>query len=342
MSVAKYGRGGLPEDYPQPRPKSVDDSVQYFVSGSFQSKAAARLLAEKVQGFITYFSRIMDLSGLDGVTIADDFRQAAQDLDRGYTPSSDIHPTNDGVASAIATTPTVIRDGEIKSHIVFSHQFVSGIAYEPTTKAFRTAFLTILHECAHVEATGKFESQFPNILLRPVKNRNLLDAKRWDCIFGCYHEYIACWQTASLSKDDTLLQEFLDVFFRLLSETQSNAEVMIEEYGSHQDHGRILTEAFGTYGKLMKSACYVLGTMDGLSYSLDDVPELRDAIEGHWFEFVFKRLWLACVKIFDSYGQWQDQSMFEEIGDLLQSLVWDNGIVVTRQDGGAIYVQLNI
>ena len=167
---------------PQLPPISVDDTVQYFMIGSFRSEGDAELLAEKVQGFITYFSRCMDLSGLGGVTIADDLRQGGQDLDRGYTPSSDFAPTNDAVASAIATTLTVIRDGQIKSHIVFSSQSINGIADDPTSETFQKALLVILHECAHVEATGKFDSQFPNVLLRPVTNGNLLNAKRWDCI----------------------------------------------------------------------------------------------------------------------------------------------------------------
>ena len=329
------------EDQAQLQPITVADSVQYFLSGSFESGADAEELAQKVQGFITYFSRIMDLSGLDGVTIADDLRHAVRVLNRGYTPSSDIHPTNDGVSSAIATTPTVIRDGKIKSHIVFSRKFVGDIADDPTTQTFKKALLVILHECAHVEATRKFDSQFPNVLLRPVRNGNLLDAKRWDCILACYQEYLACWRTASWSKDDASLQEFLDVFFDLLSNTRSNADSMILGYASHQDHARILIEAFDIYGKLMKSASYVLGTMHGMSYSLDDVPELRDAIESHWFEFVLKGLWLTCSKILDSYGQWQDKSLFEEIGDLLETLVRENGIAVVRQNDGSIRVQPN-
>lgn len=326
---------------PQLPPISVDDTVQYSMIGSFRSEGDAELLAKKVQSFITNFSRCMDLSGLGGVTIADDLRQGVQGLDRGYTPSSDFALTNDAVASAIATTPTVIRDGQIKSHIVFSSQSINGIADDPTSETFQNALLVILHECAHVEATGKFDSQFPNVLLRPVTNGNLLNAKRWDYILACYHEYVACWRTAWLSKSDTQLQDFLEAFIQLLSESRSKADAMIVDYASHQDHARILSETFDTYGNLMKSASYVLGTMHGLSYSLDDVPDLRNAIEDSWFESVFKRLSLNCGQILDSYGRWQDKSLFEGIGNLLETLVRDNGIAVSRQGDGTIYVELN-
>ena len=329
------------EHDPQLPSISVDDSVQYSMSGSFRSEGDAQQLAEKVHGFITYYSRSMDLSGLGGVTIADDLRQAVHDLDRGYTPSSDTAPTNNAIAVAIATTQTVIRDGQIKSHIVFSRQSVSGIADDPTSEMFQRVLRVILHECAHVEATRKFDSQFRNVLLQPVSNGNLLNAKRWDCILACYQEYVACWRTAWLSKSDTELQEFLEVFFQLLSETRPKADAMIVDYASHQDHARILAETFDTYGNLMKHASYVLGTMHGLLFSLEDVPDLRNAIEGNWFESVFKRLCLNCSQIRDSYGQWRDKSLFEEIGNLLEMLVRNNGIAVARQDDGTLNVELN-
>jgi len=59
----------------------------------------------------------INLATLDGVTFAADYKQALLDLDRGYKTDYKLTPSDDhGVG--IAMSPRVLREGELKTHIV--------------------------------------------------------------------------------------------------------------------------------------------------------------------------------------------------------------------------------
>ena len=99
---------------------------------------------------------VFDLSHLDGVTVAYDYTQALLDLDRGYTTSHPLTPS-EGHAIGVAMTPSVIRDGVIKSHVPLSAPYIAPIA-DGDHPHFQHALHLLAHECAHVEINHKFDA----------------------------------------------------------------------------------------------------------------------------------------------------------------------------------------
>ncbi len=80
-------------------------------------------------------------------------------------------------------TPAVMRDGQIKSHIVFDASLLLALEDE-NHEFYSRAFHMVAHECAHVEVTARFDEAFPGILLRPSA-ANYHDHCRWDIIKAC-------------------------------------------------------------------------------------------------------------------------------------------------------------
>ena len=72
--------------------------------------------------------------------------------------------------------------------------------------------------------------------------------------------------------------------------------------------------------------------------SVDDVPSLKESLDGSWFAPFFRRLSETCGTIMDSYGEWQDKTAFESIGDLLQNLFAERGIRLERRVGSEGYI----
>lgn len=64
-------------------------------------------------------SAAIDLTTLDGITIAFDYAQALLELDRGYETKHKLTPS-DGIVLGVAMTRAVIGDGMIKSHMLFN------------------------------------------------------------------------------------------------------------------------------------------------------------------------------------------------------------------------------
>lgn len=83
----------------------------------FNTTEDAEAVGEIIGCCTRELSRLFDLSSLDGVTVASDYSKALQDLDRGYESSHQLTPS-EGKLVGVAMTPSVIRGGKLKSHIV--------------------------------------------------------------------------------------------------------------------------------------------------------------------------------------------------------------------------------
>ncbi len=309
---------------------------QFLISlRGFENEDRAKNVGNIIRLCIRELSRDIDLSGLDGVTIAFDYAQALRELDRGFETKHQLTPT-DGDAFGIAMTPLVKRDGKVKSHIVIAAE-VAEFLEDLEGERFKSALGTLAHECAHVEITTRFDAAFPDFLLTKVHD-NMLDGLRWRVILACWDEYAANWISAIF--DENRIEADETVFLRVLENAQPKANALIKEVHIHGDVNRILTEVFSVYGDLMKFACYQLGTMRGQALTLDDLPKTKAALTDHWFAPHFHRLSQLCRDIEDSYGAWTDQAPFEALGSLAETIVAENGVIVTRQAGNDLWVNI--
>ncbi len=302
----------------------------------FDEEGHARKFGNLLAMYVRELSRYFDLSNLDGITVAFDYHQALLDLDRGYPTTHKLTPS-EGFVLGVAMTPAVIRDGTLKSHIVFNAAAVLPLEDEKHD-AFKLALHMVAHECGHVEVTHRFDAAFPGVLLRS-KARNAHDRLRWDIIKACWDEYAVTSICACFGEDPT--EGYEKTFIHALNETRATANGLIKAYRLHGNIEQILAEVYGIYGNLMKYACYHLGNIAGHGLELEDRPNTIAALDGHWFKPYFERLSAACKSIADDYGKWTERSKFEVIGDLADEIVQEGGLVISNYtDDGGFHVDI--
>ena len=96
------------------------------------------------------------------------------------TPPPASAPTRNaakGPGLGVAMTPAVIRDGKIKSHMLFNAGILLPLEDEKN-EFYEQALHTLAHECAHVEVTARFDTA-ANSSARPTTRRR----SRRDCLF---------------------------------------------------------------------------------------------------------------------------------------------------------------
>lgn len=292
-------------------------------------------LGHLVGALVCHISRTFDLSGLDGMTIAGDYVQALAELDRGYAATIVLTPS-EGDVIGIAMTPSVLRDGVLKSHLVFNASLVSAVL-DDSSEHYQLAIHMIAHECAHVEITRAFDTCFPGVQLR-TRHSDPLRNLRWNIIFACWEEYAATRWSSCYGQDPTVGYE--DTFLLALGYTEDRANAAIRSYRWHADVGQVLREVSDAYGQLMKFAAYHLGNMAGQGLADDDLPRTKQALDGHWFQPVWLELRAACETLWDGFGRWEDQTGFEAIGDIAVELMANQGMSLTPLDGDGIHVDL--
>lgn len=302
---------------------------------AFDSEERAQQLGSLVGACIRELSRQFDLSLLDGVTVAYDYAQALLDLDRGYETAFQLTPSDTHVVG-IAMTPSVIRDGTLKSHVLLNAAYMAPLE-DFKHEHFGFVLHTISHECAHVEVTHKFDAAFPDFLLRTAHP----DARigyRWQIILACWDEYAATLLSAGFGTEPT--EGYEDTFLKSLHETRRHVNDHIKAYRIHGNIDRILGEVYVAYGDLMKFTAYHLGNLRGLGRDLSQMPRTVEALNGHWFAPYFTRLGEALKDIAKDYGKWTDKSSFELIGDLADELLSHGGIHYKSRPDGRLYIDI--
>lgn len=325
-----------------PDPASEEDlgpmtAPQGFVVSArgFRSEDEARDLAIAVRECVLLLSRCYDLSSLDGVTVAHDYPEALASLDRGYATDFVLRPSN-GHAVGIAMTPKVLRDGLLKSHIVFNAGVVEPMA-KPKGTDFHLALHVIAHECAHVEITQRFDQAFPGVLLQK-RFPDPRIAYRWQVITACWEEYAATLFSATMGENP--IDGYEETLLKHLQEARPAADLEIHLYREHGNVDRVYGAVYVIYGELMKYSAYFLGTLVGQQRNVAERAELMCILQGHWFEPYFDRLKSALKAIYAGYGRWTEPAVFEAIGDIADEVVSAGGIQYRYLPNGSLFLSI--
>jgi hypothetical protein len=323
--------GAAPEIPPPTAPENLSISLR-----GFDTEEHARAFGNLVATYVRTLSSYIDLTTLDGITIASDYAQALLDLDRGYDTKHKLTPS-EGIVLGVAMTPSVIRDGKVKSHMLFNAGVLLPLEDE-TNEFYEQALHTLAHECAHVEVTERFNAAFPGVLLQ-TRPPNAHAHYRWEIVNACWDEYAVTQICAPFGQRPT--EGYEKTFITALAETRPRANTLIKAYRLHANLEQVTAEVYGAYGDLMKFASYHLGNMVGLGITLDDLPKTKAALDGHWFARFFDKLKQACADIAADYGKWTDRSAFEALGDLADEIVADGGLIISgHRDDGGFYVDI--
>lgn len=316
------------------RPYTAPENISISLRG-FDTEERATAFGNMTAVIIRILSRDINLSHLDGVTFAYDYANALAELDRG-TATSTVLTASSGNVVGIAMSPAVLRDGTLKTHIVFEAGLMHGLD-DPKHDNFPLALHTLAHECAHVEINHIFDTAFPNVLLRK-QHSSLLDGMRSQVILACWDEYAATRICALYGRDPTTGYE--ETFLTSLNSSRESANKAIIDYRLHCEIPRVFNEACIIYANLMKYSCYHIGNMVGRGLSLESLPNTMNALDGHWYFPYFKKLEDICGRIWGQYGKWEDFTLFDEIGDLLEELLAEGGLHIYPNSDGGFYLDI--
>jgi hypothetical protein len=316
-----------------PKGATIPSNLQYSAR-AFADEDYAKEAMYKLHSVLGVISQSIDLTNLDGVTVAFDYDEALAELDRGYETNYRLTATKD-VAIGVAMAPTVFRDGFIKTHLVLNANYALSILEEPgeETEYFWQSLHLVAHECAHVEVTAVFDRAFPGILLQKV-HRNILDNMRWQVILAAWDEYAVCRITGSIGYDPT--DDYHEVLLKVMEETRDKCYEMIKSYRTHGDVARVVEGVYGKLGDLIKYSSYYLGAVAAQKNPKTRPSALSEKAEFIWFKPFYERVLKVNEALWNEYGQWEDLDTFEAIGDVLEDMAKSVGIVALRESDDLI------
>jgi hypothetical protein len=320
------------EEQTPERPSTRPQNVPMCFRGFEQDAAEAH--ASMLGWLLNEIGKIIDISTLDGMTIAFDYDDALAHLHRGYETIRTLTKTTE-FGTGVAMTPAVLRDGILKSHIVIS----GGIALmlkDEGQQNVKLAIHAVAHECAHVEITAAYDKSFPDETLRKFHD-TIMESWRWDVIKACWEEYAACRIASDFGHDP--LPGYEETFVLAHSQTDKKVMQLVRDFdGGGADP--LVGQVFGCYGTMMKFACYMMGAMAASGKTLADCEAAQNALNRHWFAPFFDRLKKACEDLYENFGNWSDKSGFEAIGDIVEDIVSNRIMKIWHRPDGTYTIYI--
>lgn len=265
----------------------------------FSNSEAATQLAEAVGEAIITFGSFMDLSSLEGVTIAIDYDAALADIDQGMDGLRPLDRTDTEDLQGVAKTCQVMRDGVAKSHLVFNAVMLAPlIAGDASSDDDRTSAIGIIaHECGHVQINAMMEALVPEARL----DAKITDFERsvlFPIAATVWDEYAACRLSARFARLQNA--QHADTVKTVLPGARSRANHQIKAYRLHGNCYRLLGDAGSELCQPIRAAAYLLGGMDGDGLGWDAFPAARAAIEAGGYVALVDMLHSACQALWHS------------------------------------------
>jgi len=309
---------------PLPLPRECSVSVNCFESTQIQQA----IVSFFKEAFYALALTGMDLSALDGVTLALDARRAAcglQKLPDGVIP---LEMNERPETMELARTVAVKRGSEFKFHIVL-RAGVGLLVLSSKLKEQTLACGCVAHEAAHVQHEGLLYRKFPGLYGRKL---DCGDRSRQTFIkaLDVWSEYAACRSSAEFRPE--AIQDFDKAFCQALTSGRAASQKWIEYYresGKAYDSFREIQQVFGD---VFISAGYLLGHLHGIELcGIDEAPATRQVVQNDpplgklltKLERVLHKLWL-------SEFAWESLEVFAPVYDLLCELMALHGMAFAR------------
>lgn len=313
-------------------PPTTTPQVPVIVKG-FSNREAATELGKNVGECVATIGSFMDLSTLDGVTIAIDYDAALAEIDRGMAGLKPLDRTNTEELQGVAKTCQVMRDGFRKSHLVFNAQMlVSLIAGEAATDDDRKSAIGIIaHECGHVQVNAQLDVFVLDARLGAV----IADFERavlFQIANICWDEYAVCRLSAPFAPLQN--EQHAATVIAVVPGALERARAHITAYRIHGDNQRIISEAGGELCQPLKAIAYLFGGMDADNLDWHDFPDAQAAVEEAGYAELADALRRHCRSLWESQAEWSvDQDVFAPLIDVAREAFELGGIHFYQSSG---------
>ena len=302
--------------------------VGVTIDGCFQSQEQVDEIMGSANFFFRAFGVFLNLEGPEAVTIADDYAGAISKVERGMENAPAISATEDGFGNGLAMSIPVLRNGGLKTHIVFHSNLARALVCSDND-ARGIAIHTLAREARHTH-----EHEIESLNLPGVYGSYIPDYKEGRLFLlahKCWTEYIASHLSSRWGTGD-YCKSYSDMLCTMLSTARERGNAALDRYREHRDILNVEREVIDAYALLLDRGSYLVGHIHGLGKSvLEMAPEFFSLVnETAWFKPIFERYEANVRTLHESYGKWSGIQVFEPLKQTFESLLNAGGIFYYR------------
>lgn len=309
---------------------------------NFAREEDARLLADIIRDFLSFYGKVMNLGGLDRVWVSYDYEGTLANLERGFDTQNRLTPTNDEIGVGIAMTPAILVDGKPKSVMVLNAFHMMALTQpenEELKPYYRQMVYTLAHECGHVHDLATKVRSFPEIWLQLKLDR--YDGLLFEVAEACWSEYIASRLSAFMSPAE-LTGQYEGTLCEQLEKGMPAVFSQVRQYRMHGDVSRVLNETSYVVKKILVYASYLFGQLHGLGQSFEQAaPKAEEALQSNpEILALLVRLESELKQLETTYGSWESFDVFKPVKKIALELFATFGMEIESRGDAGLYVNI--
>jgi hypothetical protein len=329
--VDKEPSGETAELPPTTAPATIDVTLR-----GFADKEAAERFGHLIAETARSIGRYIDLGRLDGITVAFDYDEALSQIDRGVTNLAPLIRTRTQQLTGEAMSVPVLRDGSVKSHMVYHAPCVLALENEGIPE-FWTAVHLVAHECGHVEDLKNRDEAFPATILRQPLGYTEAG------ILGLVSEIL--WEEYAASRASSFFGELQTAIYEeglisVLAVARTEANAAIRSYRLHGDLRRALDEAGTPLSQPLKMAAYLVGHLDGLGLNFDSVPKAHEQLAASPYQAFIAQMANALRQLWSRRNCWASPSEFYALNEVVRDVLANGGLILRTLPDGRIRLDI--
>lgn len=321
-------------DDQQASPLSIRIPINYH--GDFDDDLINRISGE-LSDLLAQVAWTTPLDRLDGITFADDYAAALNNLDRGMAGMPAPEARNDEIGVGVAQCPIVVREGRVKGHVIL-RGLVGRMLLSDHEDQRAQAIYVIANQLAHAGVTQILDEALPGVLLTPISNPMNSDLHRFT--YAGWNGYFASRASAgfgggSLAHTQSLLRSALEDAFSVVPKQRSS-------YLHDKDITSLMQIALSKIAFILEQAGNLLGHAAGLDcHPLVEADELEGELRRR--ELL---AWLAdynrdLIRLWERRGQWASYEEFLALNYHAERLLWCFGIAPWTTPEGVYRIEVS-
>lgn len=166
------------------------------------------------------------------------------------------------------------------------------------------------------------------------------EATLYNLAQGCWSEYIACYLSANWASEN-YCKSYEVSLCSMLSTARKRGNEYIEQFQSHRVVMRTFNDLVNVYGNLLKRASYLVGQIDGLDGTVEEMaPAFHKLVnETEWFKPVFEAYVQKVRALYQTYDQWKGVEVFRPLMDTFEDLLYSGGMTIKLKPTGDYRVE---
>lgn len=275
-------------------------------------------LADGVRTFVSTTAQTLglDLSGLEAVTIANDYDLFLGQFELGFGTAEKLSASR-GTNVGVGITPEVLRNGKLGSNVILPRGVADKLLRQDGSDYKKESRYIVSHELSHAdEHTRAARGMSDEIIALHRQPQMFKVANR--AIWG---EYYACRKSALA--EPTMTAVMAEMFHTTYAAMLDSLEVIKAQLLRDQDQNSARMQAVNLAIGVFMALSRFLGHVDGIQSPIEAAdPAIHDLMTNHQRHGpVFVHLHGTLQHLWETFPQWNGLRAVEAIFDDLNSLL---------------------